>query len=164
MDGTRTHVILIDNQELWPLSYHRKKPSAEKPWCAGQDLNLQRPQKEIPGYGRIESTVSQADAHLEERTRVERAMPEGTSVFKTGRLANCRTSPKLVKATGGSGASRTLTSRRYVPLRTGWACHMPNASVAEEARLELAGPVKDGPRSGRVSAASAQLFRAKWRR
>ena len=39
---------------------------------------------------------------------------------------------------GGSGASRTRKPRRYVPIRTGWAFQMPNATVAVGTGLEPA--------------------------
>src|SRR5438045_3496419 len=82
--------------------------------------------------------ASQSPQHthnLAERARVERASPEGASRFRRDRLATCRTSPTIL---GGSGASRTRKPRRYVPLRTGWAFQMPNATVAVGAGLEPA--------------------------
>ena len=105
--------------------------------------------------GRATSRPNTPDI-LAERARVERASPEGTPRFKRDRLATCRTSPSIH---GGSGASRTRKPRRYVPLRTGWAYHMPNATVAVGAGLEPAHALRREPRLQR----GAIPFRSSYR-
>ena len=54
--------------------------------------------------------------------------------------------PNLSENSGGSGASRTRRTRGYVPHRTGWAFHMPNATLAVGAGLEPAHALRREPR------------------
>ena len=64
-------------------------------WWVWKDSNLQC-SKELRVYGPVGQPVAPTHPHLAERTRVERASPEGTARFKRDRLATCRTSPKLM--------------------------------------------------------------------
>jgi hypothetical protein len=127
--GNRTHCFPAYETGEPPLLHPRYKHCKTNSG-AWREIRTPIGPEGLPLYRRTQPTVSAFHAW---RIATESNSHPSREPPGSGRFA----SPLAVRSKiGGCRASRTPTSFRYASLRTRWACHMPNASMAESRPVE----------------------------